>query len=128
MFVGSFHLCLMTFYSKICGFSLILLGTISFIVGLITYKQLSQQQKFSREKSLTQQLFNFYDSDSDGYIDIETFRDLIIGTGVMVNDIDNEFYLIDLDNDGLINFPDVKVWFDSLHSNSPLHIDSIWLY
>ncbi len=131
IFIGSFHLCLNSPYSSVVGIILAVVGLVTFITGIIMSKKHYLLQNFSGKSFLNQQIYDFYDTDRDGYLDLESFRDLIVGTGISINDVDNEFIEIDIDKDGLIDFLQLQDWFNSIYSTKKValdNMDSIWLY
>lgn len=131
IFIGSFHLCLNSPYSSVVGIILAVVGLVTFITGIIMSKKLYLLRSLSGKSCLNQQIYDFYDADRDGYLDLESFRDLIIGIGISVNDVDNEFIEIDIDKDGLIDFLQLQDWFDSVYNTKKVALDSmdsIWLY
>lgn len=134
IFVGSFHICLMSYFSSITSIYITVVGLLSVCYGSSISSKLNRPHRLNAA-ILSQQMFDFFDADKDGYIDIESFRDLVIGTGIHTSscsdDICNEFDKIDEDKDGLISYPQVKEWFDiddCTSRNALDGIESIWTY
>ena len=128
IFVGSFHSCLMTQYSNTCGAFLVLIGLITFISGLIISKRLKTFRRLSKKEIFSQEIFDFYDIDKDGYVDIEGFRDLMIGMRMKLETLDEDFAAIDENGDGLICYPEAKEWFDAFHSKNRTKLDGMYDY
>ncbi len=118
MIVGSLHICLGSYSSTIVGSYLVLIGFISFVIGLAINARLKRLLKPSLERHLTRNVFDFYDIDNDGFINAENFRNLINGLGIEEVDIEFEFDRLDADKDGTISFTEARDWVQSLNNTS----------
>jgi hypothetical protein len=125
IFVGGFHSCLMTAISTICGGFMATVGLLTLIIGLYSRSQLKKTLKQSKQKSLSQYVFDFYDVDHDGYIDADGFRDLIIGLGIANKHGDTEFQKMDTDDDGLIMYPEAKKWVEDIDHTNEIVLEDI---
>jgi len=118
IFVGSLQFCLFTEFSVVCGYFMMGLGLIMFIAGIGFKIMLNGQLNAIPKDSEMQARFEFFDTDHDGYIDKEQFRDFAINLGLHEYeeiDFDSEFRATDTDNNGLISYPELRKWVDAMN-------------
>jgi hypothetical protein len=126
IFAGSLELSLSTKANVICGACIMSLGFLMFIIGVIFKLLLNRKLRGIPKEGEIKTQFEFFDTDQDGYIDKEQFRDLVIHMDVQdFEDIDqdSEFHLTDKNNDGLISFTEFKEWMDAMNKRKKSLMD-----
>lgn len=126
MFAGSLELSLSTKANVICGASIMSLGFLMLITGIIFKVLLNRKLRGLPKEGEIKTQFDFFDTDQDGFLDKEQFRDLIIHMDVQdFEDIDHdsEFHMTDTDNDGLISFTEFKGWMDAMNKRKKSLMD-----
>ena len=118
LFAGSLQFSLGTDLSAVYGAFVMSLGAILFSCGMI-FKTVVQIriEAVPRDSEVDRQ-FDFFDTDRDGFLTLEQFRDFAINL-VLQNfeelDYDAEFPKIDADSDGKVSLSEVKIWIDAVH-------------
>ena len=122
IFAGSLQYCLSSPFSSVCGIFMMTLGLLMFALGLFSNLSLKLELNAVQNDGKIQAKFDFYDVDHDGYITQEQFKDSVIGLDDDADiDLDVEFRTNDMDNDGLISYPEFKKWVDTRnHKNQSL--------
>lgn len=122
---GSLHICLGSQYSTITGISLLTVGFLMFVTGVVLHFKLKKLTKPSREGNLTKHVFNFYDSNNDGFLSLDNFRDLCVGLGIEgIVDVESEFDKLDADKDGLVTFIETRNWIRSINYTTKSILDN----
>jgi hypothetical protein len=117
MFAGSLQFSLGSSVSTVYGACIMSLGFILFACGMICNAILNARIEAVPRDNETESKFDFFDSDHDGYITSEEFRDFAIYMKIQdfeETEYDVEFLNIDTDNDGLVSYPEVKTWIDAV--------------
>ena len=119
MFAGSLQCSLGSSISFVYGAFIISLGFVLFVCGIICKAIFNARTRDNGVKSK----FDFFDSDLDGHITLEQFRDFAIFLKIQdfeEIEYDEEFLNIDTDNDGLVTFLEVKTWIDAVRYRKDL--------
>lgn len=116
-FAGSLQYCQQAPLGSYCGIFMMIIGLIMFVTGMILKGVLNSKLQAVPDGGQLQTKFDFFDTDSDGFIDAEQFKDFIRDMGLHEYediDFDAEFGSTDTDNDGLINFPEFMRWVEAM--------------
>jgi hypothetical protein len=117
LFAGSLQFSLGTDLSAIYGAFVMALGAILFSCGMI-FKTIVQIRKEAvpRDSEVDTQ-FDSFDTDRDGFLTLEQFRDFAILVLQNFEELDYyaEFLKIDADSDGKVSLSEVKIWIDAVH-------------
>lgn len=119
VFAGSLIACLDgATAGNICGIYMISMGLLIFVSGIYFQIKLGENLRSIPKDKQMEDMFTTYDVDQDGYLNQEQFRDFALNLRIVdINknfDFDAEFEYIDSNNDGLVNYHDLKNWVDAI--------------
>ena len=124
IFAGSLQYCLSAPFCTVCGGYIMILGIAMVASGAYFTHSLNLESGDGEIHAK----FDFHDHDHNGYISKEQFKDLVIHMnlwdGSEEADLDNEFRLVDVDNDGLVYYPDFKKWADAKNQRKKTLIET----
>jgi len=118
LFAGSLQFSLGTPLSVVYGAFVMSLGAVLFSCGMIFKTILKIRIEAIPKHNEIETQFDFFDTDRDGFITLEQFRDFAINLKLQdfeELDYDAEFPNIDADSDGKVSFSEVKIWIDAVH-------------
>jgi hypothetical protein len=119
MFTGSLIACLDgATAGNICGLYMMIIGLFIFIGGIYFQVKLGKKLRFAPKDKQMEDMFATYDVDKDGYLNQEQFRDFALNLRIVDIDknfdFDAEFEYMDSNNDGLVNYHELKNWIDAI--------------
>ena len=127
LFIGSLHFSLLTFTGKVVGGYMVVLGIISFLIGFAANSKLQRLRKSILNEIGLEAKFQFHDRDRDGYMRIDDFRDFIYCemSDLSEDEIISAFHFMDKNNDNLISFKDLQLWWDIVKKEQQKMIDNV---
>ena len=93
-------------------------GVLMFLTGVVYRVNLKRKMRLIPETCVLRSKFDLYDTDQDGYINSDEYRDFIIGIELSRHrefDLDAQFCAIDKDGDGVISFEELRVWVEAVN-------------
>jgi hypothetical protein len=111
VFVGSLQFSLVRDFSTISGTYMMILGVSSASVGATLHMSLLNICEDTQDETHVNAMFELIDTDHDGYIGKDGFRDFVLSTGLIEeSDVDYNFLSIDTDGDRRITRKELKNW------------------
>mmetsp|Transcript_22577 Transcript_22577/g.33447 ORF Transcript_22577/g.33447 Transcript_22577/m.33447 type:complete len:330 (-) Transcript_22577:59-1048(-) len=120
-FSGSLSYCLMADYGTMCGIYMMSVGAATFTAGVVYFVDLGGILRSVPDDFDVQSIFEQIDSDADGYLNNEDFREFVLNMGLIEHDqmdLDGQFKYIDRDCDNLISLEELDCWVESIRNQT----------